>query len=124
VCRWAALIERHRRGGWPDRNTEYLLYRTFVGTWPISVERAVAYMEKAIREAKVHTSWTTMNQEYEEAVRGFVADVLADREFTADLQAFVAPLIVPRRVNALSQTLVKCTAPACPIFTRAQRSGI
>jgi (1->4)-alpha-D-glucan 1-alpha-D-glucosylmutase len=116
VRRWAALNERHRRGGWPDRNTEYLLYQTFVGTWPIGVERAVAYMEKVIREAKVHTSWTTMHQEYEEAVRGFVTDVLADREFTAELQAFVAPLIEPGRVNALAQTLLKCTAPGVPDF--------
>jgi (1->4)-alpha-D-glucan 1-alpha-D-glucosylmutase len=55
-----------------------------------------------------------MNQEYEEAVRAFVTDVLADREFAADLEAFVSPLIEPGRVNALAQTLLKCTAPGVP----------
>jgi (1->4)-alpha-D-glucan 1-alpha-D-glucosylmutase len=116
VRRWAALNERHRRGGWPDRNTEYLLYQTLVGAWPLGVERAIAYMEKAIREAKVHTSWTEMNQEYEEALQAFAAAVLADREFTADLEAFVAPLVEPGRVNSLAQTLLKCTAPGVPDF--------
>ena len=111
---WAALNERYRRGGWPDRNTEYLLYQTLVGAWPLEVERALTYMEKAIREAKVHTSWTHTNADYEEAVRGFVTDVLADPEFTADLAAFVAPLVQAGRVNALAQTLLKLTAPGVP----------
>jgi (1->4)-alpha-D-glucan 1-alpha-D-glucosylmutase len=85
VRRWAALNERYRRGGWPDRNTEYLLYQTLVGAWPLEGERAVTDMEKAIREATVHTSWTHTNADDEEAVHGFVTDVLADPEFTADL---------------------------------------
>jgi (1->4)-alpha-D-glucan 1-alpha-D-glucosylmutase len=114
VRRWAALNERYRRGGWPDRNTEYLLYQTLVGTWPLEVERALTYMEKAIREAKVHTSWTHTNADYEEAVRGFVTDILADPEFTGDLAAFVAPLVQPGRMNALAQTLLKLTAPGVP----------
>jgi (1->4)-alpha-D-glucan 1-alpha-D-glucosylmutase len=116
VGRWAALNERHRRRGWPDRHTEYLLYQTLVGAWPLESERALTYMEKAIREAKVHTSWTLVNADYEEAVRRFVSDVLADPEFTADLTAFVAPLVEPARVNSLAQTLLKCTAPGVPDF--------
>ena len=63
--RWSAAVgagrrinEPHRRGDLPDRNAEYLLYQTLVGAWPIAAERAVAYMEKAAREAKAHTSWT------------------------------------------------------------------
>jgi (1->4)-alpha-D-glucan 1-alpha-D-glucosylmutase len=114
VRRWAALNERHRRGGWPDRNAEYLLYQTLAGAWPLAVERALTYMEKAIREAKVHTSWTHTNAAYEGAVRGFVTDVLADPEFTADMTAFVAPLVQAGRVNTLSQTLLKLTAPGVP----------
>ena len=114
VRRWAVLNERHRRGGWPDRNTEYLLYQTLVGAWPLEVERALTYMEKAICEAKVHTSWTHTNADYEEAVRGFVTDVLADPEFTADLATFVASLVQAGRVNALAQTLLKLTAPGVP----------
>jgi (1->4)-alpha-D-glucan 1-alpha-D-glucosylmutase len=114
VQRWAALNDRYRRAGWPDRNAEYLLYQTLVGAWPIGVERATAYMEKAVREAKVHTSWTNINGAYEEALHAFVAAVLTDEAFLADLEAFVMPLVEPGRVNALSQTLIKLTAPGVP----------
>jgi (1->4)-alpha-D-glucan 1-alpha-D-glucosylmutase len=114
VRRWAALNEQHRRAGWPDRNTEYLFYQTLVGAWPLSVERAVAYMEKAVREAKAHTSWTNINQAYEEAVRAFVTGALADPTFTAEVEAFVAPLVAPGRVNSLAQKLIKLTAPGVP----------
>ncbi len=114
VRRWSAVNERHRRNDLPDRNAEYLLYQTLVGTWPIEVERITAYMEKASREAKVFTSWTEPNPIYDEALRGFVERILGDETFTADLQDFVAPLIEPGRVNALAQTLIKLTAPGIP----------
>ena len=37
---------------------EDLLYQTLVGAWPIATDRVLAYMAKAAREAKLHTSWT------------------------------------------------------------------
>ncbi|HEX9944490.1 MAG TPA: malto-oligosyltrehalose synthase [Thermoanaerobaculia bacterium] len=116
VRRWFGRNERHRSSGWPDRNAEYLLYQTLVGAWPISAGRAAAYMEKAAREAKVHTAWTRVNPEYEEALREFVQGVVEDPEFTADLEAFVAPLVGPGRINSLAQTLLKMTAPGVPDF--------
>ncbi|HEX2642467.1 MAG TPA: malto-oligosyltrehalose synthase, partial [Thermoanaerobaculia bacterium] len=103
-----------RRGAWPDPNAEYLLYQTLVGAWPITPERAWTYMEKAIREAKVHTAWTRVQTDYEEAVHTFVNAILADPEFVADLEAFVAPLVEPGRINSLAQTLLKLTAPGVP----------
>ncbi|HET9211165.1 MAG TPA: malto-oligosyltrehalose synthase [Thermoanaerobaculia bacterium] len=114
--RWYERNARHRRGDFPDRNAEYLFYQTLVGAWPISAERAAAYMEKAAREAKVHTSWTRQNAEYEEALRAFVTGVLEDKDFVADLEAFVAPLVGPGRTNSLAQTLLKLTAPGVPDF--------
>ena len=114
--RWFARNAKHRRGDLPDRNAEYLLYQSLVGAWPISVERATAYMEKAAREAKVHTSWMRQNPEYEEALRAFVTGVLEDAGFVADLEAFMAPLVEPGRINSLAQTLIKLTAPGAPDF--------
>src|SRR5690606_39397233 len=64
-----------------DRNTEYLFYQTLVGAWPIDVQRMSAYLEKAIREAKVHTSWTRQNEEYERDVGDFVLAVMEDEVF-------------------------------------------
>ena len=78
VARWADLNQRHKRGGWPDRNAEYLLYQTLVGAWPIDAARAGAFMAKAAREAKVHTSWTEPQADYDEALGAFVAAVLGD----------------------------------------------
>jgi (1->4)-alpha-D-glucan 1-alpha-D-glucosylmutase len=116
VRRWFERNEKHRRNGWPDRNAEYLLYQTLVGAWPISAERTMAYMEKATREAKAHTSWTRTNAEYEEGVRSFVQAILDDRDFTDDLEAFVAPLVEPARIHSLAQTLLKIAAPGVPDF--------
>lgn len=118
VRRWSALNERHRREGQPDRNTEYLYYQTLVGAHPLSPERAAAYMEKAAHEAKQHTSWIRPDPAYDAALRDFVLATLADAAFSADLAAFVDPLIEPGRVNSLSQKLICLTAPGVPDLYR------
>src|SRR5262245_37503179 len=74
----------------------------------------MAYVQKAAREAKAHTSWTTPNETYETALREFVQGAMADLTFTVDVEAFVAPLIAPGRINSLAQTLLKLTAPGIP----------
>lgn len=111
---WVLHNERHRRDGMPDRNTEYLFYQAMVGAWPVDRERALAYMQKAIREAKTRTSWNAPSAEFEEAVNAFVVDVLADRAFVSELQAFVDLVAEPGRINSLAQVLLKMTAPGVP----------
>ncbi|HJR45893.1 MAG TPA: malto-oligosyltrehalose synthase [Actinomycetota bacterium] len=112
--RWAETNAHHKQGDMPDRNTEYLLYQTLVGAWPLSTERAVTFTEKAAREAKVNTSWIDPRPDYEAALADFVRAILSDERFAADLEAFVAPLVTPGRINSLTQTLVKLTAPGIP----------
>jgi (1->4)-alpha-D-glucan 1-alpha-D-glucosylmutase len=114
VGRWSALNKRHCRHQWPDSNAEYLYYQTLVGAWPLSAERALEYMKKATHEAKEHTNWTEKNEEYDSAVHDFVTATLADREFLADMEKFVAPLVKPGCVNSLAQLLLKLTAPGAP----------
>ncbi|MGH9152851.1 MAG: malto-oligosyltrehalose synthase, partial [Acidimicrobiales bacterium] len=115
VRRWFAANTRHRSGiDRPDPNAEYLLYQTLVGAWPLSAERAAAYMEKASKEAKVHTSWIDPDPGYDAALRAFVEGVLGDEAFLADLAGFVEALVAPGRVNSLAQVLVKLTAPGVP----------
>jgi len=118
VERWVAMNERHRRGAWPDRNVEYLLYQTLVGAWPIDAARAKAFMQKAVREAKLETSWHRPNGEYEQALDAFVSAALSAPDFVADLDAFVAPLVAPGRINSLAFVLLKLTAPGVPDFYR------
>jgi len=107
---WAAINEPRRHHGMLDRNTEYLLYQTLVGAWPISEERAVAYMEKAVREAKVHTSWIAPEPAYEGAVREFVCESLRDPEFVAALREFLPPVVAAGRINSLAMKLLCLTA--------------
>ncbi|MFO8149223.1 MAG: malto-oligosyltrehalose synthase [Trueperaceae bacterium] len=114
VRRWREHARRHRRGELPDRPTEYLLYQTLVGAWPIDAERVSEFLEKAVREAKLHTSWTAPDEAYERAVVDFARALLGDEAFRADLEAFVADLVHPGRINGLAQTLIKLTAPGVP----------
>jgi (1->4)-alpha-D-glucan 1-alpha-D-glucosylmutase len=116
VDRWSELLARHRTADpdLPDRNTEYLLYQTFVGAWPIDGERLARYLTKAVREAKRHTTWTAPNAAYESAVLGFAAAALADEAFTTEVEAFVRRLMRPARINSLAMTLLKLAAPGVP----------
>ncbi|HEX4978901.1 MAG TPA: malto-oligosyltrehalose synthase [Acidimicrobiales bacterium] len=116
VWRWAHLNERHRSDGWPDRNAEYLLYQVVVGAWPLPVDRAVAYMEKASKEAKVHTSWVDPAPAYDEALSSFTSAVLSDASFVADLEAFLSEhrVVAAGWWNSLVQTALKLTCPGVP----------
>jgi (1->4)-alpha-D-glucan 1-alpha-D-glucosylmutase len=114
ICRWSDMNKRHRRHGWPDGNIEYLYYQTLVGAWPLSVARALAYMQKAAQEAKEYTLGNNENSEYDSALCEFVTATLADSEFVADLENFVMPLVKPACINSLAQTLLKLAAPGVP----------
>ena len=114
VGRWSEMNMRYRTGNMPSRGDEYLLYQTLIGAWPIDATRAVEYMTKAAKEAKLHTSWIAPNESYDAALGSFVEAVLADDAFVGEVEEFVAPLVEPGRVASLSQTLIKLTAPGMP----------
>jgi len=114
VRRWSGRADRYRTDGAPDRNTEYLLWQTLVGAWPIGSDRAAAYMEKAARESKVATAWTRVDEAWEEALRRFISGALADPGITADLETFVEPLVEPGRINSLALTLLRLACPGIP----------
>jgi malto-oligosyltrehalose synthase len=114
----------------PSRNDEYLIYQTLIGVWPLASLDAAAleapgtlrvrienYMLKAIKEAKVHTSWINPNEEYEEAIRYFVRALLSDSKrnaFLADFLPFQKRVARFGLFNGLSQTLLKLTVPGVP----------
>ena len=116
VRRWSRMNAVFRRNRFPDANSEYFLYQTLVGAWPIGSDRLGPYMMKAAREAKVHTSWTDPDPVFEEALRRFVEGVLGHTEFTEDLSVFLKPMAKPAMITSLSQTLIKCTTPGIPDF--------
>jgi (1->4)-alpha-D-glucan 1-alpha-D-glucosylmutase len=117
---WAGAVTRWRAMTGADRppvldaNTEYLLWQTLVGTWPIDADRLAAYLEKATREAKRRTTWTEPDPEYDDAVRTFAAQVLADPQVTTEVAAFVERLAPAWRANVLAQKLLALTVPGVP----------
>jgi (1->4)-alpha-D-glucan 1-alpha-D-glucosylmutase len=133
LARASRAGRRHQRsvggGTAPDRSEEYVLYQTLVGAWPFEaldgtpgpefVERICAYMMKAMREAKRHTSWLNPWPEWEDAVTAYVR-VNLDAKTGAPFLDALRPLAV--RVahagiwNSLAQVLVKITAPGVPDF--------
>jgi (1->4)-alpha-D-glucan 1-alpha-D-glucosylmutase len=112
----------------PSPNEEYLIYQTLIGTWPLEpiedgqreeyIGRIIQYMEKALREAKLNTSWMNPSEDYEEVVFNFVRKILGPEAaaFQTDLAQFVAGIADAGFVNALSQLLLKITLPGVPDF--------
>jgi (1->4)-alpha-D-glucan 1-alpha-D-glucosylmutase len=114
VRQWSKLNDPKRRQNWPDRRTEYLFYQALIGAWPLSKDRAQAYMLKAAREAKRQTCWKQPAAEFEEALQSFVNETMCDSIFMAEVAKFVAPLLEIGWINSLAQTLVKLTATGVP----------
>jgi (1->4)-alpha-D-glucan 1-alpha-D-glucosylmutase len=130
VTRWIKLNAPHRhavRGTLaPALDEQYLLYQTIVGIFPLLesaqvhelfVGRIQQYMQKAIREAKLRTSWTDPDQQWEKAIETFVAAALdqsCSGEFLADIAAFSRRIAHYGLINSLSQTLLRLAAPGVP----------
>ncbi|HJT79610.1 MAG TPA: malto-oligosyltrehalose synthase [Chthoniobacterales bacterium] len=125
--RWKKRIEEAEA---PDRNEEYLLYQALLGTWPVDhsgkaidtvsgeyLDRIQNYMQKALNEAKMNTSWVQPNEDWLTAMREFVARILQPHPKNKFLPAFL-PLVseIARlgAINSLSQTLLKLTSPGVP----------
>ena len=116
---WGRQVSQwHQRAGGAaagvDPDTEYLLWQTLAGAWPISGGRLAGYLTKALREAKRRTSWVAPDQEYEAAVLGLAARALDDPELSGSVAAFVAALADDAAVNALGAKLVQLTMPGVP----------
>ena len=128
VRAWSRLNANKRRQAdgneVPSRETEHYLYQTLAGAWEGKADeqfraRIEAHMTKALREAKLATSWTEVNPRYEEAVLDFVRDILDSRQsgtFLAQLDRFVARLGAAAALNSLALVTLKCTAPGIPDF--------
>jgi (1->4)-alpha-D-glucan 1-alpha-D-glucosylmutase len=97
-----------------DVLTEYFLWQTVVGAWPISEERLQAYARKAIRESKLFTRWTEPNTTYESAVESFVTGLVSTPEIVGHLESWVEATACETRATVLGQKLVQLTMPGVP----------
>jgi (1->4)-alpha-D-glucan 1-alpha-D-glucosylmutase len=110
---WAALAERWvGEADAPDEHCAHLVLQTLIGCWPIEPARLEAYVEKALREAKLRTSWAAPDQAYEEHARRF-ARAAAQRP-PDGFVAFAERVAVEGRRAALGQLLLKLTCPGVP----------
>ena len=116
VREWWRLSEDHRSPVL-DGSTEYLFWQTLFGTWddgPLPEDRLQAYLLKAIREAKRHTTWTSPDEEYEQAVAAFASAVLTDAAVLESVRRFAARQTEFVRAATLGQKLVQLTMPGVP----------
>ncbi|MDF9797216.1 (1-_4)-alpha-D-glucan 1-alpha-D-glucosylmutase [Catalinimonas alkaloidigena] len=103
----------------PDKNDEYFLYQTLVGTYPFHIspeadeypQRLEAYLQKALREAKVHTNWANPNEDYENALLDFAKQIMKNDAFMQDFTSFAKDIALSGAVNSMGQTLLRLTAP-------------
>ncbi len=137
VSEWMRVNNRNRttiHGAWaPDRNDEYLFYQALLGAWPAEpasapvparvsddlADRLASYIQKAAREAKVHTSWIHESEDYGRAVSHFVHRTLTGRTAARFLAAFVPfqrRVALAGMVTSLAQLVLKLASPGVPDF--------
>ncbi|WP_309124352.1 malto-oligosyltrehalose synthase [Arthrobacter sp.] len=91
-----------------------LMWQALVGAWPLSRERAHAYVEKASREADASTHWTAPNAAFEEKMHDAV-DAAFDRpEVNSLITTLVGKTAAPGWSNSLGAKLVQLTMPGVP----------
>ena len=121
---WSALVDGARaatteiRPALLDGRTENLLWQTLAGTWdadgPLAVDRLTEYLLKVVREAKEHTSWTTPDEAYEQAVLDFARAALATDAVVAAFEGWQRRTADGVRAAILGTALVQLTLPGVP----------
>ncbi|WP_369130042.1 malto-oligosyltrehalose synthase [Modestobacter roseus] len=112
---WAGLVR-----GWlgrhplADRSLAHLVWQNLVGAWPLSRERAHAYVEKAAREAGTSTTWTNPVPEFEDQLHALVDAAFDDATTHAEIERFVARIAPSGWSNSLSQKLLQLTIAGVP----------
>ena len=127
TARWRYANEAYKsaiddRGEWPEANFEYFIYQTMLGTYPFHATpeeedyeaRLKAFLLKAAREAKGHTSWSEPHEPYETSIDHFVTQLLQDQDFMDEFLRFAKPVALTAVTYSLGQTLLKATAPGIP----------
>ncbi|HEX8040234.1 MAG TPA: malto-oligosyltrehalose synthase, partial [Chryseosolibacter sp.] len=106
----------------PGLNDEYFIYQSILGGFPEDFQvteefilRVQAYLNKALREAKVNTNWSEPDEQYEKACERFVRQILnTNHAFLSSFLPFLKIVCEHAMVYSLSQTLIKLTAPGIP----------
>ncbi|TWR26001.1 malto-oligosyltrehalose synthase [Mucilaginibacter achroorhodeus] len=122
VNKWREINAGLRQGDAPDTNDEYFIYQTLIGTYAGGTEdlqtykkRLSAYLEKVLREAKVHSNWASPNEDYEKATKAFALNLLDDtKPFWKSFEAFYKKVAQYGAINSYAQVALKLTCPGVP----------
>lgn len=110
----------------PSAGDELILYQVLLGSWPLDLDlqaprdyqqRLWQWQQKALREAKLHSSWSAPNEIYEQGVEAFLARLLLEPSGLALRTAIhaAAEAIAPAgALNGLAQSLLRITVPGVP----------
>ena len=127
---WQALARPLRDDDqMPTAGDELILYQAILGSWPLDLrrddqaalenytQRVWQWQQKALREAKLQSSWSAPNEAYEQAVHRFLQRLLRSPEgepLRAALGKAAMTIAVPGALNGLAQTLLRMTVPGVP----------
>ncbi|HEY6529860.1 MAG TPA: malto-oligosyltrehalose synthase [Cellvibrionaceae bacterium] len=123
------LRAQFAEGPAPSAGDELILYQNLVGSWPLTLklddeqgltlflERLHRWQEKALREAKLRTSWGAPNGDYEAACKDFLTRLISGDDtfrLRRDIAAAAQSLAAAGALNSLTQCLLRMTAPGVP----------
>jgi malto-oligosyltrehalose synthase/4-alpha-glucanotransferase len=118
---WQSVAAPLKINGAPDANDEYLIYQALLASHPFPgqpeegyADRLGTYLEKALREAKRHSNWTSPNEAYEKATKDFALSLLGNEAFRKTFDPFLRLVTDHGVVNSLAQTVLKFTCPGVP----------
>lgn len=111
----------------PSAGDELILYQVLVGSWSLDLDpgasletyqqRLWQWQQKALREAKLQSSWSAPNEAYEQAVEAFLSRLLlteAGRPLRTAIAAAAQAIAPAGALNGLAQTLLRMTVPGVP----------
>jgi (1->4)-alpha-D-glucan 1-alpha-D-glucosylmutase len=100
-------------GIWP--NSDSTGEGAFEHELPSLRERLLDFIRKATREAKMRTTWTEPDAQFERALDPFVAGMLApSAPFLKDVSRLVARIAPAGFCNSLSRVLLNLSSPGIP----------
>ena len=127
---WRALARPLRNDDQlPSSADELILYQALLGSWPLELrdddqagfadyaKRVWQWQQKALREAKLQSSWSAPNEAYENAAQAFTEQLLLAPEgelLRAALAKTLNSIAAAGALNGLAQTLLRMTVPGVP----------
>jgi (1->4)-alpha-D-glucan 1-alpha-D-glucosylmutase len=105
-----------------DRNLEYLLFQTLIGSWPMDAmrvddeyrRRIHATLVKSAREARAHTTWSRPDESFETRLAKLIDAAFASRAFRQSLGELFHVMRDAGMRNSLVQLALKLTVPGVP----------